>query len=70
MGNISDGNNILIDSKNNIVLNDDEKLIALYGVENFVVVNTDSTILIIPKDKTSEIKKLISQVKIEKKEYL
>jgi len=69
-GNISDGNNILMDSKNNIVLNNDGKLIALYGLENFVVVNTNDTILIIPKDKTPEIKKLISEVKNEKKEYL
>lgn len=70
-GNINDGNNLLLDSKNNIVLNtDNKKLIALYGLENYVVVNTNDTILIVPKDKTPEIKKLISEVKTKKKEYL
>lgn len=69
-GNVNEGNNVLLDSKGNIVLNTDNKLIATYGLENFVVVNTSDAILIIPKDKTPDIKNLISEVKTKKKEYL
>lgn len=69
--NIIEGNVVTLGSKDSIIINKDtEKLIATYGVEDFVIVNTTDALLIIPKDKTPNIKELIGKVKEKKKEYL
>lgn len=69
--NVNEGNNLLLDCKGSTVLNSEsDKLIAAYGLDNYVVVNTEDALLIIPKDKTPDIKNLISEVKTKKKEYL
>ena len=69
--NVDEGNNLLLNCSDSIILNSEsEKLIAAYGLDNYVVVNTNDVILIIPKNKTPDIKELISDVKQKKKEYL
>lgn len=69
--NVTEGNNLLLDCNGSTVLNtESNKLVAAYGLDNYVVVNTEDALLIIPKDKTPDIKKLISEVKTKKKEYL
>ncbi|MBP3920870.1 MAG: mannose-1-phosphate guanylyltransferase [Bacilli bacterium] len=68
--NINEGNNILLDCKGNIIINNTNKLIASYGMEDFVIINTDDIILIMPKDKTPDIKNLIGEIKKNKKDYL
>ncbi len=70
-GNVSEGENLLVECNGSTILNSESgKLIAAYGLDNYVVVNTDDVVLIIPKDKTPDIKNLISEVKIKKKEFL
>lgn len=69
--NVDEGNNLLLDCNDSIILNSESgKLVAAYGLDNYVVVNTNDVILIIPKNKTPDIKELISDVKQKKKEYL
>lgn len=68
-GNVLDGNIIPYDSKNNIVMNKcNNKLIAIVGVENIVSINTDDVILIMNKDKTQDLKKMLQQLKNTKNE--
>lgn len=62
LGNDGDGNTIRgevvqIGSKNNVVVANG-RLIALYGVENLVVVETPDAILVCHRDSAQEIKKL------------
>lgn len=55
-------NAIVLDSTNCLIHSQSDKLIALYGVDNLIVVNTEDTILICPRSKDQEIKKLIEEV--------
>lgn len=45
-----------------------KKVIAAIGVEGLIVVDTEDALLICPKDKTQDVKKIIEQLKEEKKE--
>jgi mannose-1-phosphate guanylyltransferase len=65
-GNIKVGNPILIDVKNTTVLNEstEHKIkFAGIGLENYVVVITDDSIMISPKDRVQEVKKCVESMK-------
>lgn len=69
-GNVLSGNVVKIDVKNCIV-EGSERLLALIGVENLVVIDTDDVILIGEKDSISDIKSLMIQLKDDdRKKYL
>lgn len=63
--NILDGNIISYNSRNNIVMNksDKDKLLTLVGMENVIVINTKDAILIMNKDNSQDIKKMLQQLK-------
>lgn len=46
------------------------RTIAAIGLENMVIIDTKDALLICPKDKTQDVKKLVEQLKTEKKEKL
>lgn len=53
----------LSDSNENIVLNEeDNKLIALQGIENLIIINTPARLLICNKSQEQEIKQLVTQI--------
>jgi len=59
-----------VDSKQNLVQFSD-RLIALVGVENLVIIDTPDALLICRKDKAQDVKKIVETLKEEgKKEYL
>ncbi|UCB45118.1 MAG: mannose-1-phosphate guanylyltransferase [Spirochaetota bacterium] len=63
-GNITEGNVVVIDSKNNIVLGDREEVISIIGVHDLVIVKQDNKLLICNKSSDQNIKealKLMSQ---------
>lgn len=66
-GNVVQGDVILEESSNNIVLNEQKHLTALIGVEGMIVVQTEDATLICPKDKAQEIKKLVKRISEDKK---
>lgn len=54
---------ITIDSTNNIIISQDDKHnINLLGINNMVIVITKENLLIIPKDRCQEIKKILAKV--------
>ncbi|MCX7735316.1 MAG: sugar phosphate nucleotidyltransferase [Candidatus Kapabacteria bacterium] len=63
--NILDGNIILLDSGNSTVINqsDNKILFTGLGLENFVVVVTEDAVLVCPKDRAQEVKKIVEQIK-------
>lgn len=62
--NILNGNIVSYDSKNNIVINNSKKkLMSLVGIENMVLINTEDVILIMNKDSSQDIKKMLQQLK-------
>jgi mannose-1-phosphate guanylyltransferase len=61
-------NSIFIDSKNSLIVNKDkEKLISILGVDDLIVVNTKDALMICPKSKSQEVKKIIKELEKNKK---
>lgn len=63
-GNIIEGNIVPYDSKNNIIINNsNNRIISTVGVENMIIINTDDVSLIMNKDNTQDIKKMLLKLK-------
>ena len=56
------------ETKNTTIKGNNDKLIITLGVDNLIVVESDNVILVASKDKISDIKKVISNLKEDKKE--
>ena len=61
-GNLERGPAILINTKNCIV-NTTGKLVALVGVDDMAVINTDDAVLVIHKDKAQDVKFVVEELK-------
>jgi mannose-1-phosphate guanylyltransferase len=63
-GNYEDGKIVAIDTVGSLIKSSGEKkLIAVAGVENLVIVDTDDILLVIPKDKIEKIKDIQAALK-------
>jgi len=60
-------NTIAIDSKFNL-LHTDKRLVAVLGINEIVVIDTPEILLIMPKNKSQDVKQIIDKLKQEKKE--
>jgi mannose-1-phosphate guanylyltransferase len=58
-GNALQGSNLSIDSKDNLVYAD-AGTVAIVGVEGLVVVRTKDTVLVIPKERSQEVRRIIA----------
>ena len=70
-GNIIEGRTALIDAKDTIVINtsaDDKIVVAGIGLEGMVVVVTDDSVMICPKDRVQEVKKCVEHLRTNKGE--
>lgn len=63
---VAGSNVIIIDATKNIVHSDDNKLVLLQGLDDFIVVDTKDVLLICKKDKEQEIKEYVAEVKRNK----
>lgn len=63
--NIVYGKCVTLNTKNSIVFNESEsgKIVGTLGLKNIIVVATDDAVLVCHKDKSQEIKKIISSLK-------
>ncbi len=69
-GNIRRGENICIDTKGSIVYSD-KKLITTIGIKDLIVVSTEDSVMVCPKEKAQDVKKIVEKLKNENKnEYL
>jgi len=66
--NVKDGNVILEDVESSIVINEATKdqVVAVVGMEDVVVINTDDAVLVVPKDKVQNVKKIVTRLKDSK----
>ncbi len=55
-------------SRENLVMCDNKKLIALLGVEDLVVVETEEILLVAKKNQAQEVKKIVEKLKKQKQE--
>ena len=61
-GNAVDGDALIRDGGGNLVMAGD-KLVALAGVSDLVVVATDDAILVVPRDRVQDVKLLVAELK-------
>lgn len=61
-GNIVIGDFVGVDTKNSIIYSS-TKPITTVGVDNLVIVETPETIMVCPKDKAQEVKKIVDELK-------
>ncbi len=64
-GNVSEGPAILIDSSGSVVLAG-KRLIAVVGMKDVVVVDAGDALLVIPKDKCQDVRKVVEALKARK----
>jgi len=61
------GNNVLLyDTKNCIVNMPQDKLVVLQGLQDYIVVEDDSTLLICRKEDEQQIRQFVADIKVEK----
>ncbi len=61
-GNAISGDVITVDSKNSYIYAED-KLVTVLGIENLVVVETKDAVMIAPKDKVQDVKRIVDELK-------
>lgn len=62
-GNLLRGLALALDSQNNIVYNDGDRVTALLGVEDLIVVHTADATLVCPRSKAQEIKRVLKELR-------
>ncbi len=61
--NVARGKCISIDAENNLILPEKDKLVALIGVKNLVMVETQDALLLCHKERSQEVKKIVEMLK-------
>lgn len=63
------GDVIAIDSRDNTIYADDGT-VAVVGVEGLVVVRTDDAVLVIPRERSQDVREIVAHLKAEKRDEL
>lgn len=64
--NIVDSDNIVIDSKNNYIYSEKDKLVSVVGVNDLIVVDNRDALLICKKDQSQKVKHVVEALKERK----
>ncbi len=62
-GNLVKGRGLAVDSRNCFIDNGSEMLVAVYGVENLIIVQSDDCFMVLPRERAQDIKKLLGELK-------
>src|SRR3989339_193627 len=65
-GSITKGMVLNIEGSDNLVYNYSDKLITMVGVRGMVVIETEDSLLLCPKEKAQDVKKIVDKLKIKK----
>ena len=61
--NVTQGLTLLMDTTNSLVYGSKNKLIAVVGLDDIVIVDTPDALLVVPKDRAGDVKKIVEQLK-------
>ena len=64
-GNLLRGNVLSIDSRNSTAYGLRDKVVALVGVEDLIVVDTEDALLVIPKDQAQRVKEVLERLQAD-----
>ena len=67
--NVCLGDTLLIDSRG-CVIQSNRRLVACVGMEDVIVVETDKAVLVCPKDRAQDVKKIVETLKEQKRDEL
>lgn len=62
-GNISDEENIIIDSKNNLIQSYTGKMVAAVGVEDLIIIDNKDALLVCKKDQSQKVKSVVDTLR-------
>lgn len=68
-GNALTGNHVVLDTTNTLVYSPD-KIVALVGVHDLIVVNTEDALLICRRDQAQDVKKIVDELQRQKRNEL
>ena len=69
-GNALGPDDVAIDARNNLIRGTSGKTIALVGVHDLVVVETDDAILVIPRERAQDVRLIVDALKTAKRTHL
>ena len=70
-GNVVSGKNVMLYGTNNCIVNmPDEKLVVLQGLEGYIVVESEGTLLVCRKEDEQQIRQFVNDVRMNKGEHL
>ena len=64
------GDRLNIDTSGCIIYGKENKMIATIGIDNLVIIDTDDALLICPKSRAQEVKKVVAELKLRGGKYL
>lgn len=66
--NLSIGRHVSIETKGSVVIGGYEKLIVTHGVKNLIIVDTPEALLIMPRERAADVKRVVETLKKQKQE--
>ena len=66
-GNSAKGDYITVDSSNCVIGNEGDGIVGVIGMDNVIVVKTDDAVLVCPKDRAQDVKKLVQKLRSNEK---
>lgn len=63
-GNAGPSDAVFIDAKNNYVGGTTQKIVALVGVDDLVVVDTEDALLVIPRERAQDVRLIVERLKV------
>jgi mannose-1-phosphate guanylyltransferase len=69
-GNVVDGASVLIDARNLVVHAEPGRMVAAIGVDNLVIVATDDAVLVCPRDRAQDVRRVVAELKKSGRETL
>lgn len=69
-GNITIGSQVMIDTRNTVCYSKD-RMIAAVGVENLIIIETEDAVMVCPKERAQDVRKLVEQLEeMQQTQYL
>ena len=66
-GNSAKGDYVAVDSSNCVIGNEGEGIVGVVGMDNVIVVKTGDAVLVCPKDRAQDVKKLVQKLRADEK---
>lgn len=63
LGNSVRGNLLRIDTTNSVIWSETGRMVAMVGLDNIIVVDTEDALLVVDRDKSQEVRKVVERLK-------